>query len=478
MSFCSYTKDTTATGKTVIDNLFFTNYMPDATADAVKVYLYGLYLCQVNEDLTITDMSNVLGLSVNEIKDYFKFWEEYGVLNIISSEPFIITYNNLTDNTLKYKKFKPEKYAEFSKAVQSLITERMISTSEYSEYYQLMENSPLRPEALLMIIKYCIDMKGGNLTYKYISTVAKDFISRGITTADLVGKELTGYFTTTKEVAEVYRAFKSSKKPEIEDIKTYKKWINNYGFEHEFILEVINLSKCKTFKKLDSYIDELFSNKCFTLEDTKIFFENKENLAKLTLNINKTLGIYVEIIDNEIISYTSPWVSMGYDEKTLLFIADYCFKKNRRTLELMNETVKNLYKLGLITLSSIIEYIKNKTETDKFIKQIHELAGISRKINSWDRENVETWRSWNFTDELILEASKLSLGVNNPIPYINGILSNWKSKNAYTLEEVRSLSEATKTKSQNSKTAHFESERNYTKEELDSLIDSLDEFKV
>ena len=222
----------------------------------------------------------------------------------------------------------------------------------------------------------------------------------------------------------------------------------------------------------------MFSNKCFTLEDAKIFFENKENLSKLTMNINKNLGIYVEIIDNEIISYTSPWVSMGYDEQTLLFIADYCFKKNRRTLELMNETVKNLYKLGLITLTSIIEYIKNVTETDKFIKKIHELSGISRKINSWDRENVETWRSWNFTDELILEASKLSSGVANPIPYINGILSNWKSKNAYTLEEVRKLNEANKNKQSSSKTTHFENERNYTKEELDSLIDSLDDFKV
>ena len=476
MSFCSYSKDTTVQGKTIIDNLFFTNYMPDATSEAVKVYLYGLYMCQVSEDLSITDMSNSLGLTVAEIKDYFKYWEEYGVLNIVSIEPFMVTYNNLTDNTLRYKKFKPEKYSEFSKAAQLLITDRMITTSEYSEYFQLMENTQLRPEALLMIIKYCIDMKGGNLTYKYIITVAKDFISRGITTEALIGKELTGYFTTTKEVAEVYRALKSNKKPEIEDIKTYKKWVSNYGFEHEFILSVITLSKCKTFKKLDGNIDELFSNKCFTYEDAEIFFKNKENLAKLTVEINKNLGIYIEVIDNEIISYVSPWISMGFSDETLLFIADYCFKKNKRTLEQMNDTIKSLYKLGLITLNSICEYIKNKTETDKFISKLLETAGVSRKINAWDRENVENWRGWNFTDEIILEASKLSAGMNNPIAYINGILSNWKSHGAYTLEEVKKLSDI-KPKN-NSKTPHFENERKYTKEELNSLIDSLDDIKV
>lgn len=476
MSFCSLSKDTLNSNKTIIDNLFFTNYMPDASADSVKVYLYGLYLCQINEDVSITDMANTLSLSVAEIKDYFKYWEEYGVLNIVSCEPFVVSYNKITDNTAKYKKFKPEKYSDFSKAAQLLITDRMISTSEYTEYYQLMENTPLRPEALLMIIKYCIDLKGGNLTYKYIITVAKDFVSRGITTFDLVSKELSNYFTSTKEVSEIFRELKSNKKPEIEEIKTYQKWVSNYGFEHEFILSIIPLSKCKTFKKLDVYIEELFSNKCFTLEEAKIFFKNKENLIKLSTEINKTLGIYIEVLDNVVTTYTSPWVSMGYDSDTLLFIANYCFKKNKRTLELMNETIKNLYKLGLITLESIYKYIKARTETDNFISKMLEYAGISRKPNNWDRENVENWRNWNFSDEIILEAAKLSSGVNNPIPYINGILSNWKSKNAFTLQEVKKLSENKPLK--DGKSTHFENERKYTKEELNSLIDSFDDFKV
>ena len=116
-----------------------------------------------------------------------------------------------------------------------------------------MENTQLRPEALLMIIKYCIDMKGGNLTYKYIITVAKDFISRGITTEALVGKELTGYFTTTKEVAEVYRALKSNKKPEIEDIKTYKKYpgiiiLEIDGLSQEVLEEALEKGYMPTLK--------------------------------------------------------------------------------------------------------------------------------------------------------------------------------------------------------------------------------------
>ena len=85
MAFCTFSKDLD-NGYTIVDNKFITKYLPEADGFAVKVYLYGLYLCQVNEDISITDMANALGLSVSDVKDYFIFWEEYGVLNIISSD--------------------------------------------------------------------------------------------------------------------------------------------------------------------------------------------------------------------------------------------------------------------------------------------------------------------------------------------------------------------------------------------------------
>ena len=39
MSFCNYSKEYLASGKTMIDNIFITNYLPDLDADALKVYL-------------------------------------------------------------------------------------------------------------------------------------------------------------------------------------------------------------------------------------------------------------------------------------------------------------------------------------------------------------------------------------------------------------------------------------------------------
>ncbi len=478
MAFCSFSKEIQNSNKTLIDNLFIANFMPTAPENAVKVYIYGLYLCQNPNEININAMAEDLNLTIKEVKDFYKYWEEYGLVSIITNEPFTVSYFPINEVNTHYKRFKPEKYEDFTKAIQVIISERMLSISELQEYFSLMENSPLRPEALLMICKYCVDLKGANITYKYIIAVAKDFINRGLTTTELVEKELSNYFASTKEIAEILRALKTTRKIDVEDIKLYKKWVDKYNYEQEFILSVITLIKCKNINKLDSFIDELYSNKCFTTEEAKEYFKNKENLINIAKNVNKTLGIYIEVVDNAVINYVSPWTAMGYDEETLLFIANYCFRKNKRTLELMDETVKNLYNLGLLTITNIADFIKAFTENDAFISKILANVGIQRKPTDWDRDNLKLWRSWNFTDEVILEASKRSAGIRNFVPYMTTILADWKNKDAFTLEKINSLSPIKKDTQTKKPSSHFESERYYSKEELDSLVDAFDDFKV
>lgn len=477
MSFCIYSKDNFNTGKTLVDNLFLSNYMPEAPQDAVKVYLYGLYLCQNNEPQTILDMANSLSLTESEVKDLFKYWEEFGLLSITSYEPFTVTYFAINDNQMKYKRFKPEKYTDFTKAIQSIITERMISVSEFSEYFSIMENTAMKPEALLMIAKYCSDLKGSNISYKYIIATAKDFTQRGLTTPDLVEKELSGYTTKSKEVAEVLRELKSSKNPEIEDIQLYKKWTNNYQFEHDFIIKIIKIAKIKNIKKLDNVIEELFANRIFDEENCKEYIENKDKLFKLALEISKKLGLYIEVLDNVVANYVSPWKNKGFDDDTLLFLANYCFKSNKRSLESMNETVLKLYKQGLITLNDITEYMNLRNVDNAFIKNILEIVGLNRKPNDWDRENLKIWRSWNFTDEIIMEAVKKATGIRNYIPYVSTVLSTWKNKGAFTLEEISKVNITTNNNNQN-KGNHFANERTYSEEEYNSMLASIDDIKV
>ena len=197
---CSYSKEFSSSAFTGVENAFIKEYLPLASGDAVRVYLYGLFLCQNPQiDSSVSNISIFLNLSEESVKDCFIFWEEFGLVSIVSNEPFSVVYHPVVGSGVssKPRKIKAEKYSEFTKALQAIIPSRMISTSEYSEYFSIMETYSIKPDAMLMIVKYCADRKGSDISYRYVSKVAKDFGNRGIITVDKVEQELSSYVLRT-----------------------------------------------------------------------------------------------------------------------------------------------------------------------------------------------------------------------------------------------------------------------------------------
>lgn len=468
MSFCSFSKETITNSSTVLDNRFISTYLPEANGDAIKIYIYGLFVCQESDsDISFDKFCNDVKLDKDVVSDCFRFWEELGIVNVLSEDPFIVKYLPVAQS--KPRKYSAEKYGEFNKALQVLIPERMITTNEYAAYFSLMEENGLKPEALLMIVKYCVDLKGGAIGLRYILKVANDFIARGITTTTKIEKELSDYSLKTGEFASLMNYILPNKKPQIEDLKLFEKWNKQLLYDIDTIIFIAKSAKIKNIEKLDKEIDVLYASKKFSEKEIADYYRSKAKTTELAYAINRSLSVYTEVIDPVIENYVIPWQNMGYDEETLLFLATYCFKKNRRSLEEMNDVVEKLYKNGLITLTSIAEYLKSISADDDFIKKLLLIAGLSRKPTEWDRANLKTWRSWNFSDEMICEACAIAAGKSNPMSYVNAVLSGWKSEGIFTADKIRRTDK--KTNPQAIQT------RNYTKEEFDKLIDDIDEIE-
>ena len=133
----SYSKEFSASAFTDVENAFIYEYLPEASGNAVKVYLYGLFLCK-NEafDQSLTEVANTLKMTESEVIDCFKFWEEFGLCSVLSLEPFSVTYLPVKNSSSsKPRKYKAEKYTEFTKGLQALLPSRMISTTEYTEFF-------------------------------------------------------------------------------------------------------------------------------------------------------------------------------------------------------------------------------------------------------------------------------------------------------------------------------------------------------
>lgn len=476
MSFCVFSKDYNNLAFTNVENVFIYAYMPEAEELAVKVYLYGLFLCQNGGDSSIDDMAEALHQSKDMLTDCFKYWEEYGLLDIVSYEPLLVHYLPIGISGAKPRKINAEKYTEFNHSMQKIISGRMISTNEYSEYFRLIEDNNIKQEAMLMIAQYCVDIKGDNIGYKYISTVAKDFASRGITTPEKVEKELEDYIIRSNEINKILTALSARRKPEINDVKLFAKWTGELGFEVEAIMQAAKTIKHGSIQKLDTLLHELYSNKKFSTKEIQEFAKTKKYLYELATKINKTLSVYYEVLDPVVDNYTSKWIARGFTEETLLFVANYSFKRGKRSLDGMDATLEKLYTNGVIDFSSVIEYFKTASKNDEFIKLILENVGQTRRPNEWDRQNLSNWRVWGFTDELILEAAKYASGKSSPIIYMNSILSNWKNNQIFTIEDI--LKHKPQISTSQKQSVHFTNERTYTKEELDALITDVDDIDI
>ena len=175
MTFCKFSTEYTSNSFVQIENSFLSEFMPNAPENCVKVYLFGLYKCNnpLALDNNIESFSQILNLSQEDIVSCFLYWQELGLVQLLGTTPLEVRYLPVKHGSVKLKKFNKDKYKAFNMKAQELIA-RMITPLEYQEYYYLIESMHIEPDALLMIIDYCVKQKGDTVGYSYILTVAKN----------------------------------------------------------------------------------------------------------------------------------------------------------------------------------------------------------------------------------------------------------------------------------------------------------------
>ena len=438
MPFISVSDEIATKSFTYVENKFITKYLPVLDPVAVKVYLYSLHLYQSgNVSCTLEEFAAKLNINADDARSYFEYLEEFELVSVLSLSPFEVKILDAENISGTPKKFKPEKYADFTKAVQTIIKGRMISTNEFREYFLLLEDYGFEQNALIMIISYCVNLKGDNIRLQYIKKVAKSFADDGITTAKKVEEKLSTYTSSTAVLLNIFKAAGISRQPDIEDDKLYKKWTTGLGFDDGAIIACAKKFKIKTTEKLDSTLEELYKSKKFDIKEIEDYCDNKVAVYGATTDIAKALGVYMQNSAPYVENYVNVWCDLGFGFKALKCVAEYCFKNGKKSFEDMNDFVRKLYDSGIVSDGSVEDYLDKLRAQDIFIKKILNECGLTRKVIEWDRASLEKWRSWNFSDEMILEAARLSANKSNPTSYLSSVLSSWKAEGKFTLDSVQ-----------------------------------------
>ena len=379
MGFCSYSRELSSASYTSIENQFINKYMASASGDAVKVYIFGLYICQnVQGEYSLAEAARTLQMDEEKIMELFRFWEDFDLLEITCEQPFTVRYQPADYGKGRPKRIRTEKYKDFNKALQSLMPQKMISSGEYMKYFSVMEEYAIKPEAMLLIVRYCLDLKGENIAQNYILQVAKNFAAEGVTTVEQVENKLSDYMGRSGDVAAVLRAMKSAKKPDPDDYKLLKKWTEEFGFEMPALLTAAELTKKGSFARLDEVVSELYANKKFGEAEIREYLARKSEVRALTISIAKELGVYCPVIDTYIDNFVSGWLAAGYEDASLVSLAKYCFKREKKSFEKMDELLKKLSARGVVSAESIVAYFEDEAREQAFAAQVLRTAGSAR----------------------------------------------------------------------------------------------------
>lgn len=443
MTLIKFSNDYKQSGVTCVDNVFIHKYLCDVPDKYVKVYLYGLYLLN-NSDNNSNNLDGIcraLNLTENEILNAFRYFEELGLTDIISSEPLMVEYAPLFGEFSKPKKIKPGKYAEFSKHIQAMLPERNISTAEFLEYYNFLDTYNFPPEALITIISYCTLLKGKSVSYRYFLTVAKNWSARGINTLEACENELSNYNRLSQDLSEILTALGKKGYADYNDSQLYTKW-TDLEFSKDCILFAAKYLKRQngSMQKLDDLLMQFYSNKKMSIKEMTQYLADIQDLKNCAKSVVKDLSLFYSDLSPVIETYITPWTDLGYSFETLPEIAKFCFKCGIKTLEGMNQQIEKMFKLGKITLQQVKDYIQQKFDQDKIILQILESLKLSRGILAFDRTNYEIWKnSWNVPVDLILYAAKLCSEDLNSIKSMHLLLNAYKDNDISTIEQAKSF---------------------------------------
>lgn len=482
MAFCEFSSEIISSTTTQIDNLFLSDFLPNANGDYVKVYLYGLYKCQSGKDNDLESFARTLDMDKEDVVSIFYYWQELGLVNVINVEPIMVRYLPVKNALYRMKKYNVDKYTAFNISAQELIGSKMLTPRELEEFYYLIENLHIEKEALLKIIDYCVSLKGKNVSVTYIVAVAKNWIYDGVRTSEDVDNRLVEQERVSGDIVLVLKAMGIKRQASTDEYQMYLDWTKDMDMPLDLVVHIAKKTKSKSFSKLNEHIMKCYSNRLLSIKEVDEFLAENEEMLSLAKVVVKNLGLWYDNLENVVDTYIHPWLSMGFEKEAIISLSNYAFRSNVRTLDGLNNNINNMYKLGLLTVASLDNYMQDIVKNDNVIANILHELGINRGVIALDRTMYKSWLyDWNLSAELINYAVELSKGKYMAMQYLNRILSEYHSNKITTLDDAKKYKLSFvggNVSSKNNGDAKAAKKREYSKKELDSLFDNIEEIEI
>lgn len=299
----------TTPDSTVVSNLFIDEYMRDANDAQLKVYFYLLRMMSARQATSVSDIADKFNHTEKDVLRALKYWQGLKLLdldydnekNLVGIHIHDLSAGNGTgsvsdsgkpssfvpapvpssaapqpaaapaaapmpeENVSSYK--KPSYSADQLKAFRDqaetaqllFIAEsyigRPLTPSEMKTILYFIDILHFSDDLIDYLIQYCVDK--GKKDFKYIEKVAVNWAEEGITTPAQAQKQACRY---DKNVYAVMNGLGKSGSPTKKEAEYINRWIKEYGFTTDVILEACERTVLATDKHRFEYAEGILSS--------------------------------------------------------------------------------------------------------------------------------------------------------------------------------------------------------------------------
>lgn len=286
--------------QTSISDVFFTEYLSEASGDFVKVYLYLFFLSKYSKEIKINDLSKKLELSLAVIQEAIKYWEDKGLL-IRKNQGFILA--NLQEIEIN-KVYKPKvtmsaehiKEATENKSRANAIEtinnqcfQGVMSPSWYGDIDLWFKKYGFDEQVMIALFSYCFNKSA--LHRNYIAAVAEGWSKNNIKTYS----DLDLYFHKMEKLkiisTSIKRKLRLSKNLSVYEEAYVEKWNITYGYDMPIIELALKQTVSKSslsFEYIDKIISDWYEHGFKTVEQIEKYLVNKKNKVALNKEVKST----------------------------------------------------------------------------------------------------------------------------------------------------------------------------------------------
>lgn len=277
-----------------VSEIFILKYMKDMPQEAVKLYMYLLYVEANQINIEIETISKEINISLKDVKASLDYLQEKGLIIMMEEGFYIVDLQEkevmelytpkvtASKEMIEANQRKNNKREKIINDIESMYFAGNMKAEWYKKIILWFEKYNFSNEAMLGIFSHCFSDEVKPIAY--VETVVKSMADKGVITINDLSKQIVNYDQKSKIIKFVKTELNLHKALTKPQERIVEKWIFDYNYDKEQIKLVIDKTinaQNVGFNYLDKIITEWYKQGLKTAEEIlKYEKENKEKLEE------------------------------------------------------------------------------------------------------------------------------------------------------------------------------------------------------